>query len=117
MNTQYPHLVGSTKAAALGKGAGAGSVASAGVLFGTSPWGFQAVCGAIAGMGLIFPAALVAACGYLRYRACVRDAMKIPKGCSYNSSAPAADVELQDGRLFHPSQTTLTEACRSLAGS
>ena len=117
MNTPYPQLVGSTKIAAFGKGAGAGSVAGAGDVFGTSPWGFQAVCGAITGMGLLFPVALFAACGYLGYRACVREAMKIPGGCTFNPSAPAAENELEDGRLFHPSRTTLAEACRNIAGS
>jgi hypothetical protein len=117
MNVQCPQLVGSTKMAAIGKGAGAGSFAGAGVVFGTSPWGFQAVGGAITGMGALFPLALLAACGYLGYRACVRDAMKIPGGCSFNPEAPAAEGELNDGRLFHPSQTTLTRACRRIAGS
>ena len=112
MNATCPNLVGSSKIAALGKGAGTG----AGVAFGTSPVGFQAACGAIMGLGLLFPLTLFAAAGYLGYRACLCQGKKIP-GSGFNPESPAADQSLNDGRLFHPSQTTLAQACKNIVGS
>jgi len=103
---------------ALGKGAGAGSGTgiATGVAFGTSPWGTSAVCGAMFGMGLLFPLVLIASIGYLGYKAALTDVEKVP-GSGFNPQAPATYRPLDDGRLFHPCQTTLTDACRNIAGT
>jgi hypothetical protein len=117
MNAACPNLVGSTtKVATLGKGAGASFGAGAGTVFGTSPWGFQAACGAIVGMGILFPLVLVAAVGYLGYKACTCDSRKIP-GSGFSPLAPEADSPLTDGRLINPGQNLLAEACRNIVGS
>lgn len=111
-----PKLVGKSKIVVLGKSVGAGTAAGAATTFGSSPVGFSAVCGVLTGVGLLFPLALVAAVGYLGYRACLHDGRKIP-GSGFNPTSPAADHSLNDGRLFHPSQTKLTEACRNIVGT
>lgn len=112
MISHYPKL----KAAATGKGLAAGSTVGTGVLFGSAPCGFQLVYGTVVGMGFLFPLALAASVGYLGYRACVYNYRKIP-GSGFNPAAPAADRALNDGRIYHPSETTLVDACRNIVGS